>query len=51
MPDLGKYAAEVGIAYGASIVLITALIIFCLIRSRRTLRALRALEQRTSPRG
>jgi len=46
MPELGRYAAEVGIAYGASLVLIAALVSFSLWRARRIREALRELEER-----
>jgi len=46
MPDLGKYAAEVGIAYGASLTLIVMLVIVSWVRARRMRRALQELEER-----
>jgi len=46
MPDLGKYAAEVSIAYGAGLLLIAALVLYSLWRSRRIREALRELEER-----
>ena len=46
MPDLGKYALEVGLAYGASAVLIGGLIVWSLVRAKRTRDRLRAVEDR-----
>ena len=51
MPDLGKYAAEVGIAYSASLILIVGLVLFTVVRARRARNDLRKLEQRMSNRG
>lgn len=47
MPDLGKYAAEVALAYGATIVLVAGLIILSVTESRRTKRTLDETEART----
>ena len=44
MPDLGKYAVEVALAYGVSLTLIVLLVGFVVLRNRRTYRALKALE-------
>jgi heme exporter protein D len=46
MPDLGKYAVEVGLAYGISLALIAALVAWFWTRSVRTRRALREVEGR-----
>lgn len=46
MPDLGKYAAAVLTAYGASIVLIAGLVALSLWRGSRVRRVLRGLEER-----
>ncbi len=46
MPELGKYAAEVGIAYAAGLAMIIGLVLFCVWRARRVRSALRALEER-----
>lgn len=46
MPDLGKYALEVGLAYGASAVLIVALVALSLLRAQRVRRALDRAEGR-----
>lgn len=46
MPDLGKYALEVGLAYGASLVLIGGLALYVWRRSVRIKAALRAVEAR-----
>ncbi|MEE9387770.1 MAG: heme exporter protein CcmD [Paracoccaceae bacterium] len=48
MPDLGKYGAEVLSAYGATIVLLVALIWQTWARSRRVKLALKAAEARHS---
>lgn len=49
MSEPGKYAAEVGMAYGVSLILIAGLILFSLWRARRVRNALRALEQDERP--
>ena len=46
MPDLGKYALEVGLAYGVTLVLIGGLVLYVWRRSVRTKAALRAVEAR-----
>lgn len=46
MPDLGKYAAEVGMAYGISLGLLAVLIGFVMLRSARVKRAVREVESR-----
>lgn len=46
MPDLGRYATEVLLAYGASLGLIGALVLWVWARSRRVKRDLAALEAR-----
>ena len=47
MPDLGKYAAEVLAAYGATILLLAGLVWMTWARSRRVRRALeQAMERR-----
>ncbi len=50
MPDLGKYAAAVLTAYGASIGLILVLIGASLWRGARVRRVLRDLEERQAKR-
>ena len=45
MPDLGKYAAEVLIAYAASIGVLTILVVLSVRRARRVKRALEAVER------
>ncbi|PZX57325.1 heme exporter protein CcmD [Cereibacter changlensis] len=50
MPDLGKYAAAVLTAYGASIGLILALVGLSLWRGKRVQRVLRDLEERQARR-
>ena len=47
MPDLGKYAAEVALAYGATIVLVVGLLVLSITESRRIKRALDETEART----
>lgn len=46
MPELGPYAAEVGLAYAATGVLLVGLVAYVLIRARRVRRALDELESR-----
>ena len=46
MPDLGKYAFEVGLAYGLSFVLLAALIAYLGIRSRKMRKTLKQIEDR-----
>lgn len=46
MPDLGRYATEVLLAYGVSLALIGALILWVWARSRRAKRDLATLEAR-----
>ncbi len=46
MPDLGKYALEVGLAYGLSALLIAALVAASVIRAGRVARALNRAEAR-----
>lgn len=46
MPDLGKYAVEVLLAYGASGILLAGLVIWSVVQSRRVSRALSAAEER-----
>ena len=46
MPDLGPYAAEVLTAYGASIVLVAALVALSLARAARIRRRLEEAEGR-----
>lgn len=47
MPDLGKYAAAVLGAYGASLLLIGGLVALSLWQSARARRALDAVERKT----
>ena len=44
MPDLGKYAFEVALAYGGAFVLLALLVAFVWSRSHRVKTRLRALE-------
>lgn len=46
MPDLGKYAFEVGLAYGVSFALVAALVIYVWTRSSRIRAALKEVEDR-----
>ena len=46
MPDLGKYAVEVAMAYGASAALLLGIVLLTLLRGRRVKRALDAAEGR-----
>ena len=46
MPDLGRYAVEVLTAYGVSIALILALIVWSCLRGARVRRALAEAEAR-----
>lgn len=46
IPDLGKYAGAVLSSYGVSLVLIVALVVLSVRRSRRALAALREVEER-----
>ena len=46
IPDLGKYAGTVLSAYAASLVLMAALVVFYVYRSRKSRRALEQIEQR-----
>lgn len=49
MPDLGKYALEVSLAYGAALALIAALVALSLARSARVRRRLEEIERRRKP--
>lgn len=46
MPDLGKYAAEVGLAYGVSLTLLLGIIWISAAQSRRAKRDLDDAEER-----
>lgn len=46
MPDLGKYAGEVLLAYGVAGILLAALVLFSIIQGRRVKRALDQAEAR-----
>ena len=46
MPDLGRYAFEVSLAYGVSLTLLAVLLIASVIRARRVARDLEAAEGR-----
>lgn len=48
MPDLGRYAFEVSLAYGVTLVLLAALVAFSVARARRIARELDAAESRRS---
>lgn len=47
MPDLGKYAVEVGAAYAVSIALLVGLVAISIMRARKTARALKEAEERS----
>lgn len=51
MPDLGKYADAVLSAYGVSIVLLAALVLFSLRRSRKVKAQLDAVEEKAKQDG
>lgn len=44
MPDLGKYATEVLLAYGVSLALLAVLVLLTLARGRKVRAELRAFE-------
>ena len=44
MPDLGKYAVEVSLAYGVSLALLAAMILYVLRRAAKARAALEAVE-------
>ena len=46
MPDLGKYAVEVGAAYGVGLGLLLALVLLSLRRARKTQHRLNIAEDR-----
>ena len=46
MPDLGKYAVEVGLAYGLSIGLIAVLVAVSVVQARKSKAALDEAEKR-----
>lgn len=47
MPDLGKYAFEVLMSYGVTLVALASLALGSILRDRRIRRALQALEGRS----
>jgi len=49
MPDLGKYAVEVLLAYGISLVLLAGIVWASWARARRVSRALAEIEARQAP--
>ena len=49
MPDLGRYALEVSLAYAASLALIGVLVALSLLRSARVRRQLEEIERRRNP--
>lgn len=51
IPDLGKYAATVLSAYGASLVLLIGLVVFSLRRGRKLRAEMEKIEQRISRNG
>ncbi|WP_343035226.1 heme exporter protein CcmD [Parasulfitobacter algicola] len=51
MPDLGKYAADVLLAYAVSIILILGFVVFCWLQSRMAVKRLKDMEDRREHRG
>ncbi|KIC34705.1 heme exporter protein CcmD [Leisingera sp. ANG-S5] len=51
MPDLGKYADTVLSAYGASLVLLAALVVLTILRGRKVRREMENLETRMKRNG
>lgn len=51
MPDLGKYAEAVLSAYSVSLVLIVALVVMSLMRSKKVKAQLDAIEQKVKGNG
>ena len=51
MPDLGKYAFEVLGSYGATLVLLTIIVLVSLRRARKVRAALEEVESRSSRNG
>ena len=51
MPDLGKYADTVLSAYGASLVLLVALVAVTILRGRKVRREMETLETRMKRNG
>ncbi|QMU57433.1 MAG: heme exporter protein CcmD [Boseongicola sp.] len=48
MPDLGRYAVEVGLAYGVSLGLLIAIVWLSVAQSRRVREALKEAEEHWS---
>ncbi|NRB18147.1 MAG: heme exporter protein CcmD [Rhodobacteraceae bacterium] len=51
IPDLGKHADTVMSAYGASIVLLVALVLFSVLRGRRVRAEMKKMEKRVTGNG
>ncbi|MBQ4826865.1 heme exporter protein CcmD [Leisingera sp. M527] len=51
MPDLGKYADTVLSAYGASLLLLLALVVLTILRGRKVRREMETLETRMKRNG
>ncbi|UWQ81194.1 heme exporter protein CcmD [Leisingera sp. S132] len=51
MPDLGKYADTVLSAYGASLLLLAALVVLTILRGRKVRREMETLETRMKRNG
>lgn len=51
MPDLGRYAVEVGLAYAGSLLLLAALVAWVWLRGRAARRRLAEVEARRSATG
>ena len=50
MPDLGRYAVEVTLAYGVSLTLLAAIVVLSVVRARKVARDLDAAEGRRAAR-
>ena len=50
MPDLGRYAVEVSLAYGVSLTLLAGIVVLSVLRARAVRRALDAAEGRRTGR-
>ena len=46
MPDLGKYGETILTAYGATIILVAAIVVLSIVRARKVKRQLAELEAR-----
>ena len=46
MPDLGRYAVEVSLAYGVSLLLLAGIVVLSVVQARKTKRLLDKAEER-----